>query len=196
MTWDWAAAERSFRRALQINPNSADAHFFVSDPYLLLKRTAEWNVSIQRALELDPLNEFNCTYYGWHLNYLRRYDEAIPVFQKLLPTGPNKTANHLGLWGAYFRKGSYPEAVGSARGAGDGEFAGTLGSGSDEAEYRAGMRRTGEAMVAALTRRHIPAIRIARMFAHAGDNEALTAATRSAGRARGAAVLRTSSART
>lgn len=57
---------------------------------------------------------------GWHLNYLRRYDEAIPVFQKLLPTGPNRAANHhLGLWGAYFRKGSNPEEVGEAPHPGD-----------------------------------------------------------------------------
>jgi hypothetical protein len=54
--------------------------------------------------------------------------------------------------------------------AGDGEFAGTLGTGRDEADYRAGMKRAGEAMVAATARRHVPSVRIARMFAHAGDN--------------------------
>lgn len=173
--WDWVNAERSLRRALEINPNHADAHFFISDLYVALKRTDEWNRAIQRSLELDPLNEFNRTYYGWHLNYLGRYDEAIPIFQALLPTAPNKAANHLGLWGAYFRTHAYPAAVASAReyfaGAGDGEFIGTLGGGRDQAEYRLGMRRTGEAMVAALPRRHIPALRIARMFAHAGDHE-------------------------
>jgi TolB-like protein len=173
VTWDWAAAERSYKRALEINPNSADAHFFYADLQLLLKRTEAWNRSIQRALELDPLNEFNRSFYGWHLNYLRRYDEAIPVFQKLLPTGPNKASNHLGLWGAYYRKGMFAQALASAReycvAAGDGEFVDGLGAGGGEAEYRAGMRRAGEAMVAASTRRHVPAIRIARLFAHAGD---------------------------
>ena len=175
VTWDWAGAERSYRRALEINPNSADAHFFNADLQLLMKRTEEWNRSIQRAMELDPLNEFNRSFYGWHLNYLRRYDEAIPVFQKLLPTGPNKASNYLGLWGAHYRKGQYAQAVASAReyfaAAGDGEFSGTLGTGRDVAAYRDGMRRTGDAMIAASTRRHVPALRIARMFAHAGDND-------------------------
>jgi hypothetical protein len=33
------------------------------------------------------------------------------------------------------------------------------------------MKRTGDAMVAATNRRHVPAIRLARMFVHAGDHE-------------------------
>jgi hypothetical protein len=33
------------------------------------------------------------------------------------------------------------------------------------------MVRTGEAMIDGLKRRHVPALRIARMFAHAGQND-------------------------
>jgi serine/threonine-protein kinase len=173
--WDWRGAEEEFRRALELNPNLAEAHFFYADLLVALKRTQEWNREVQRALELDPLNEFQRTYYGWHLNYLRRYDEAIPIFQKLLPTGPNKAANHLGLWGAYYHKRMFREAAAAAReyfvSAGDGEFADSLGAGADEAQYRAGMERTADAMVAAAGRRHVPALRIARMFVHAGDRQ-------------------------
>ena len=128
---------------------------------------------MQRARELDPLNDFHKSYYGWHLNYLRRYNEAIPVFEQLLPAGPNKAANHLGLWGAYFRTGRYAEALRSARdyfeAAGDGEFAAALGTAQNRADYRAAVIRTGELMAARSAIRHVPAIRIARMFAHGGD---------------------------
>jgi tetratricopeptide (TPR) repeat protein len=158
-----------------VNPNLADAHFFYSDLLLTLKRPDEWNREMQRALELDPLNDFNWSFYGWHLNYLGRYDEAIPIFQRLLPTGPNKATNYLGLWGAYHRKGMYDRAVASAKGyfasAGDGEFVDALGVGADATAYRAGMKRAGEAMAARSSQRHVPAIRIARMFAHAGETE-------------------------
>jgi hypothetical protein len=41
----------------------------------------------------------------------------------------------------------------------------------DAAAYRAGMRRAGEAMALRSKQRHVPAIRIARMFAHAGDTD-------------------------
>jgi tetratricopeptide (TPR) repeat protein len=172
--WDWAGAEHEYQRALAANGNLADAHFFYADLLLTaLGRTDGWNREIQRALELDPLNDFNRSFYGWHLNYLRRYDEAIPVFQRLLPSGPNKASNHLGLWGAYFRKGRYEDALRSARdyfaAAGDGEFVTVLGTGKDRAAYRTAMIRTGEAMAVRSTTRHVPAVRIARMFAHAGD---------------------------
>jgi hypothetical protein len=69
----------------------------------------------------------------------------------------------------------FPQAAAAAREyfvlAGDGEFADALGTGADEARYRAGMKRTADAMVAATTRRHIPALRMARMFVHAGDHQ-------------------------
>jgi eukaryotic-like serine/threonine-protein kinase len=173
---DWPGAEREYRRALELNPNLADAHFFYSDLLLTaLNRQEDWNREMQRALELDPLNDFNRSFYGWHLNYRHRYDEAIAIFRSLLPGGPNKASNYLGLWGAHFRKGQYAEALNAAHeyfvAAGDGEFAALLGTAKDRAEYRAAMVRAGEAMAARSTSRHVPAIRIGRMFAHAGDSD-------------------------
>jgi TolB-like protein/tetratricopeptide (TPR) repeat protein len=171
--WDWTGAEDAYRRAIEINPNLADAHFFYSDLLLVLKRPDEWQRETERAMELDPLNEFHRVFYGWHLNYRQRYDEAIVVLQKLLPTAPNKASIYLGLWGAYYRKGTFDDALTSAReyfaAAGDRESADLLGTARGEAAYRAAMRRVGDAMVARSAERHVPGIRVARMFAHAGD---------------------------
>ncbi len=104
--------------------------------------SGDFAARMRRALELDPLNEFNRSFYGWHLNYVRRYDEAIPIFRSLLATGPNKASNYLGLWGAYYRKGLYSEALTAAKGyfltVGDSAFAEALGSGEGEEAYRAG----------------------------------------------------------
>jgi eukaryotic-like serine/threonine-protein kinase len=175
VTWDWEGAERAYQRALQLNPNSADVHFFYGHLLLVMRRVDESNRLMQRGLELDPLNEFQRSFYGWHLNYLRRYDEAIPIFLKLLPSGPNRASNYLGLWGAYYRKRMYPEAVNAAKeyfvATGDRDFADALGSGADVATYRAAMKRAGDAMVARSAERHVAALRIARMFAHAGEKD-------------------------
>ena len=172
---DWTGAEREFLKAIELNPNLADARFFYADFLLSRGRPDEWEPQIKRALELDPLNEFNRSFYGWHLNYVRRYDEAIPIFRSLLATGPNKASNYLGLWGAYYRKQLYDEALTAARGyfltIGDSAFAESLGAGGGETAYRTGMRRTGKLMAAESHRRHVPAVRIARMFAHAGDKD-------------------------
>jgi hypothetical protein len=43
--------------------------------------------------------------------------------------------------------------------------------GRDESAYRAGMKRTGQAMIERSATRHVPAPRIARMFAHAGETD-------------------------
>jgi serine/threonine protein kinase/tetratricopeptide (TPR) repeat protein len=171
--WDWDGAERAYRRAIELNSNSADGHFFLADVLLVTGRAAEWQREITRALELDPLNSFNRSFYGWHLNFRGRYDEAIAVFSELLPTGPNKASNYYGLWGAYYRKAEWAAAAAAARDyyltIGDRAFADAIGIARDEASYRAGMRRAAVAMERRASERHVPANRIARMFAHAGD---------------------------
>lgn len=176
INWDFAGAEREFKRAIELNPKDADAHFFYADLLICTKRNELWKREMQLARDLDPLNEFRRSFYGWHLNYLHRYDEAIPVFQKLLSTGPNKGSNYLGLWGAYYKKGKYDEATAAAKSyfmtISELGFADALGGESGEIAYKAAMRRVGEMMVAESARRHIPAIRVARMFAHAGDIDA------------------------
>ena len=83
--WDWAGAEKAFKRALELSPNLANAHFFYADMLLALKRNEEWEREIKRARQLDPLNDFKESYYGWHLNYLGRYDEAVRIFEETLP---------------------------------------------------------------------------------------------------------------
>jgi hypothetical protein len=46
-----------------------------------------------------------------------------------------------------------------------------LGTGGDIDAYHTAMKRAGEAMIARSRQRHVPALRIARMFAHAGEKD-------------------------
>ena len=107
------------------------------------------------------------------IQHTRRDVDAGPLFQKLLPTAPNKGSNYLGLWGASYRKGDYAPAIAAAReyfnATGDKDLAQLLGPAHDLTTYRDAMRRVGEAMVVRSKQRHVPGIRVARMFAHAGD---------------------------
>jgi len=175
--WDWAGAIAEFKRALAINPNLANARFYYADLLHYLGRSDEWESEMNRALELDPLNDFKRTYYGWNLNYSGRYDEAIPIFLKLLETGPNKSANYLGLWGAYYRKEMYGQALLAAKNyfltSGGTEFGESISvdTAAGKMTYRAAMLRTGQVMAQRSLQRHVPAIRIARMFAHGGDKD-------------------------
>ncbi len=63
--WDWASAEKEFRRAVQLNQNYADGHFFYSDFLISMNRPSEAMVELERALELDPFNAFYQCFHGW-----------------------------------------------------------------------------------------------------------------------------------
>ena len=54
--WDWPAAEREFRRAIQLTPNYANARAFYSLLLASIGRRQEAMAEIQQCVELDPLN--------------------------------------------------------------------------------------------------------------------------------------------
>jgi TolB-like protein/tetratricopeptide (TPR) repeat protein len=172
---DWAAAEREYRRGVELNPNSADGHFMYGDFLISMKRTDEWNREIHKTLELDPFNPFFQCFYGWHLVYLQRYDEAIAQFGKVLATVPDFSSAHMGLWGAYYKKGMNDDALAEARKffsvLHDREVEEALTLGYAEGGYARAMHRGAEVLAARSKRSHVPAVRIARLYAHAGDKD-------------------------
>src|ERR1700693_351204 len=54
--WDWAGAEREFRRAIQLNPGYAPAHHWYSELLSVLGRHNEALAEIEQARKLDPLS--------------------------------------------------------------------------------------------------------------------------------------------
>jgi TolB-like protein/Tfp pilus assembly protein PilF len=169
---DWSAAGQHFRRAIELNPNSADAHFMYADYLISLKREGEWRAEAQQAMNLDPMNSFLRCFYGWHLVYLGRYDEAIDLLQKVAAAQPSSA--HLGLWGAYYRKHKEKEALEEAvkfyEALPDHEaVVAALRTGYQQAGYRAGMKRAADILADRAQHSHVAGVRIARLYAHAGD---------------------------
>jgi TolB-like protein len=174
LDWEWPAADREFRRALELNPNLAEAHFMYADYLVTMRRDAEWNVEVHRALEIDPLNFLWPCFHGWHLVYVGRYDEAIAELDQALREEPNSSSVHMGLWGAYFKKGMDREAFAEAKRffaiLHDSEVVAALDAGWATGGYRGAMRLAGEKLAARSERTHVSSVRIARVFAHAGEN--------------------------
>ncbi|HYA63157.1 MAG TPA: protein kinase [Candidatus Sulfotelmatobacter sp.] len=170
--WDWPGAEKEFRIAIRLNPNSAETRFFYAHFLAVTGRLQEWKPEIERALELDPLNFFTQCFFGWQLVYLRRHDEAIEQLQKVLRTEPNFPAAHQGLWGAFYQKRRYEEALLEAKNffnlLGDHEIAEALECGHAGAGYSEVMRRAAQILATRAEQTYIPALRIARLYAHAG----------------------------
>jgi len=172
---DAPAAERHFRRAIELNPSSALAHFMYADFLISNRREAEWDVEIHKSLSLDPMDFFWRTFYAWHLNYLHRDDQAIENLKNVLTGNPNFSSAHLGLWVAYSTKGMHKEALASAvrffEILNDQETVTALHAGFASAGYREAMKRGGDVLAARAQHSHVSGVRIARLYAHASQND-------------------------
>ncbi len=81
--WEWDAAEREFRRAIEIDPNNGTAHQWYGLFLSALGRNDEALAQFRRALEIEPLNiVFNINLSIGYAN-ARRYDLAIEQFKKI-----------------------------------------------------------------------------------------------------------------
>ncbi len=115
LDWQWAEAERSFLKALEINPNSALAHHDYSWYLIACKRFDEAVAEIKRAQALDPLSLRINADAGWIHLRARRYDEAIAQIRRLLEIEPNSSVGLECLECAYVQKGMYAESLVEAR---------------------------------------------------------------------------------
>ena len=75
--WDWPAAEKEFKRAIELNPNNADAHHWYSHYLIAHGRIEESLSESKRALELSPFDRLMSIHLTWHYLFARQYDQAI-----------------------------------------------------------------------------------------------------------------------
>ena len=103
--WDWAAAEKEFKRALTLNPQSAQAHLLYTEYLAGMGRYDEAYSQGRRALELDPLSISARWSLGWASLHAGRSDDAIQQFSKAAELDPNNAWVRLYLGRAYLSKG-------------------------------------------------------------------------------------------
>lgn len=109
--WDWNGAEAEFKRAIEINPNSADARQMYSYNLSARGRFDEALEQMKRANELEPLSIEKAAGIGEVLYFERRFDEAIAQYRKVLEMDPNSGFLHWAIGNALAQKRMYPEAV-------------------------------------------------------------------------------------
>ena len=109
--WDWLAAEREFRRAIELDPDYALGRSFLAWHLAAMGRFDESVAEDRRALELDPLSAAVNADLGWDLYMARRYDEAIDQLRKAVDLEPNYWVSHVLLGRCYQQKGQLQEAV-------------------------------------------------------------------------------------
>ena len=109
--WNWKEAEREFKQALQLNPNSSLIHLYYSLLLTFNGRHDEAILEVKQAQELDPLSSFINTIAGTVLFYAGRYDEAIEELQMTISMNPEYFLSHTYLGLAYREKLMFEEAI-------------------------------------------------------------------------------------
>jgi len=113
--WDFAAAEKEFKRAIELNPNYATARQWYSEFLSGMGRHEEAFAQINKAHEIDPFSRAVNANIGLRLTQARRFDEAIAQYKKVIEMEPNYPIVHSFLAHAYEAKGMNLEAIAEIR---------------------------------------------------------------------------------
>jgi serine/threonine protein kinase/Flp pilus assembly protein TadD len=108
---DWVAAEQSFRRGLELNPNSAEVNHHYALCLVLFGRNEEAVAEMKRTLDIEPLSLRYNLNYATLLFWLHQYDRAIEQLQKTLDLDPNFGPAYEWLGNVYEQKGMQKEAI-------------------------------------------------------------------------------------
>jgi len=171
--WNWAGAEVEWKRAFELNPNQWDSVY--AQFLWVMKRPEEAMAQMERALQLDPLNEVVHLHHAWMLQSAGRDDEAIVQVRKLLRTSPQNPMLHQMLSVSLFRKAMYEESLAEMKACyssiGDREVEGALTQGYAISGYQGAMKHAADLLAARAHKTYVSSIDVAVLYAIAGEND-------------------------
>jgi serine/threonine protein kinase/Tfp pilus assembly protein PilF len=109
--WAWFAAEKEFKRAIELKPSYAVAHQWFSNYLGAMGRHDESIAEAKRAQELDPLSLYITFNLGNMFYLARQYDDAIEECHKTLEMDANFYVSRIFLPLPYAQKGMFKEAT-------------------------------------------------------------------------------------
>lgn len=109
--WDWQAAGREFRRAIQLDPNYPTAHHWYAEYLGWQGRFSEAFAESDRARQLDPLSLIIATDHAAILYDSRQYAAAIAELRTILEINPNFARARALLVGCYTAANQFDKAL-------------------------------------------------------------------------------------
>ena len=109
--WDWAGAEKNFKRAIELNPNYSKAHLWYALLLANLGRHDEALTETKRAAEIDPLSQ---DIKSGHLTVLEgrgEYTEALLLARENLKFNKEQRLTKRGLATFSFHSGEYAQVI-------------------------------------------------------------------------------------
>ena len=163
--WDWRRAEDEYERAIELDPNSAQAHSQYSTLLQVQGRTAAAVREAEKAAQLDPNLGFDL---GYPYYTARQYDQAEKIFRRY--------SDHEGLAWVYTATGRYPEAISEMKAVvGDGAPSDTDLASLGQVYARQGKKQEAEKVLDELVQRskkmYVSPVHLATIYTGLGDRE-------------------------
>jgi serine/threonine protein kinase/Flp pilus assembly protein TadD len=109
--WDWPAAEREFKRAIELSPNDSEAHGYYSWFLAPMGRKDEALAEAKRSQKADPLSSIANLFVGSVLVFTRQWDSAIEQLRSAKALDATFWFDPCFLGRAYEQTGRLPEAI-------------------------------------------------------------------------------------
>jgi TolB-like protein/Tfp pilus assembly protein PilF len=172
--FDFAAADREYKRALELDPNDAGSRAAYSHILMILGRPDEAMQQIERAVAMDPLAEWLRLYYAAVLLGARRYDDALAQARVAVRAQPGNLPALGVLVVAAHMKREYADAIAANaacyEGMGRQDVAEVLKKGYAESGYAGALRQATEVELAKHGGEPGVAMDAANNYVMAGDN--------------------------
>jgi tetratricopeptide (TPR) repeat protein len=171
---DWDAAEREYRRAIELNPMYPIAHHWYGGFLSAMGRHEEALQHAETARDLDPLSLIIQTWVGLRYYFAGKYEGAIAEYLKALELDRDFAPAHWHLGWAYVQTGRFKEGISEAKRAlaidgGNLLYLASLG----HAYAHAGMENEARATLARLAQasrnQHVSAYHVAVIYIALGD---------------------------
>jgi TolB-like protein/DNA-binding winged helix-turn-helix (wHTH) protein/Flp pilus assembly protein TadD len=178
--WDWPAAERAYRRAVALDPQSVMGHTGLGHLLSQMGRHTEAEPLMHRARQLDPLFATSHALSSQVAYQARDYASAVEYARQAITIDPEFWIGHIMLGQAYQGLGRTPQALeeltAAARFSGQNSkalsFRGYLLAKAGHANEARDLLRTLEA---ASHQRYVPPYAFALVHAGLGDADAMFA---------------------
>jgi tetratricopeptide (TPR) repeat protein len=109
--WDFQKTEYHIKRAIELNPSIASAHYTYSWYLTLNKRMDEAIAEMKKSVEIAPTDVTAQGYLAWIYFYFGSFEEAINESRKLLQLDPNNSLAYYLMGSAYSEMGMNFEAI-------------------------------------------------------------------------------------
>src|SRR5580700_729326 len=114
-SWDVAGAQREFVRALTLDPNSVNAHYWYGTYLLHLGRFSESLEEIEKAQKLDPHSTSILADKGLVLFHSGQTQQAAELLKQLVAAEPDFLSPHNYLAIMHLEQGEYPQYLAERR---------------------------------------------------------------------------------